>query len=138
MFAVIGELNWFAIIIATFAYYILGAVWFTPLFGKSYDKATGVQRAKNHKWPMIYYIGPFISSFVVAIATALLIYVLHIQQLSDALMLGVIVGIGYASSISFNNSIAPNMPKPLLFGAVTGAYHLVGIILVAAIIFSLR
>lgn len=138
MFDVASELNWLAIILATLAYFILGAIWFTPLFGKAYDKALDSKRAKNQKWPALYYIGPFLSALVTTIATAILLYSLNIVQIADALWLGLIVGIGYAMSISFNNAINPKTPRPLLYGAVTGSYHLVGIVIVAAIVFAMK
>ncbi|MDF2963791.1 MAG: hypothetical protein K0S39_5526 [Paenibacillus sp.] len=138
MFDVVSELNWLAIILATLAYFVLGAVWFTPLFGAQYDKALDTKRSKNQKWPMLYYIGPFISAFVTTVATAFLVYVLNILQVSDAVLLGLILGIGYAMSVSFNNAINPKTPRPLLYGAVTGSYHVVGIMIVAAIVFWMK
>jgi hypothetical protein len=138
MFDVAGEFNWLAIILATLAYFMLGALWFTPLFGKAYDKALDSKRAKNQKWPAVYYIGPFLSAFAATIATAVLLYALNVGQTSDALWLGLIVGVGYAMSISFNNAINPKTPRPLLYGAVTGGYHVVGIVIVAAILFAFK
>jgi hypothetical protein len=138
MFDVIGELNWLAIIVATLGYYILGAIWFTPLFGKAYDKATGVQRKKGQKWSTIYYVGPLINCLLVSLTTAVLIYALHVEEFSDAMLLGNIVGFGYLASITFNNAVIPNMPKPLLFGLITGAYHVFGAVSVAGIIFMLK
>lgn len=138
MFEVFSELNWLAIIVAAVVYFMLGAAWFTPIFGKTYDSATGVPRSKKQKWPLLYYVGPLASSVVATIATSLLVYALNITQLFDAIALGFIVGIGYAASVSINNAISPNMPRPLLYGAVTGGYHVVGIVLVAAIIFGMK
>lgn len=138
MFNITSELNWLAIMLATLAYFILGAIWFTPLFGKAYDKALDSKRAKGQKWPAIYYVGPFVSALVTATATAVLLYALRVGQMSDALLLGVIVGVGYAMSISFNNAINPKTPRPLLYGAVTGSYHVVGIVIVAAILFAMK
>lgn len=138
MFDAANELNWLAILVATVAYFVLGAIWFTPLFGKTYDKAIGVYRSRNQKWPPIYYIGPFVSSLVVSIATAVLINAMNISTLSDALTLGLIVGLGYTASISFNNAINPKTPLPLLYGAVTGSYHVVGILIVSAVIFGIK
>lgn len=137
MFDIASELNWLAIIAATLAYFILGAIWFTPLFGSAYDKALDSKRAKDQKWPAIYYVGPFLSALVTTIATSILIYALRVSQLSDALLLGLIVGVGYAMSISFNNAINPRIPRPLLYGAVTGSYHVAGIVIVAAILFAM-
>ncbi len=138
MFDVISELNWLAIILATLVYFVLGAIWFTPLFGKAYDRALDSKRAKNQKWPALYYIGPFLSALITTIATAVLLYSLNIGQISDALCLGLIVGVGYAMSISFNNAINPKTPRPLLYGAVTGGYHVVGIVIMAAILFAMK
>jgi len=138
MFDVIDQLNWLAIALATFAYFILGALWFTPLFGNVYDTALGVKRQKNQKWPPIYYVGPFVSSVVATIATAVLVFALDVNTLSEAITLGLVVGVGYALSVSINNAINPKTPRPLLYGLVTGGYHVVGITLVSAILFGLK
>lgn len=138
MFDVLTELNWLAIATATLAYFMLGALWFTPLFGKTYDEALGTKRAKGQKWPAIYYIGPFTSALVTTITTAILLYALDVHTLADAVVLGLIVGVGYALSISINNAINPKTPRPLLYGLVTGGYHIVGIVIVAWILLVLR
>lgn len=138
MFNVISEFNWVAIVLAIVAYYILGAIWFTPLFGKAYDEATGVKRKRGQKWSAMYYIGPLINCTLVVLTTAVLIYALDIKQFSDAIWLGNIVGIGYLASISLNNAITPNMPKPLLFGLVTGVYHVFGVVSAAGIILTMK
>lgn len=137
MFDVLGDINWLAVLVATFVYFMLGAVWFTPLFGKAYDKALGFNRAKGQKWPPIYYIGPFLNSLVVTTTTAILMHALHIEEMSDAVALGLIVGIGYLAAISFNNAITPKMADPLLYGAVTGSYHTVCAVAAAAILVSM-
>ncbi len=137
MYPVFAGLSWMAIVIATLAYYLLGALWFTPLFGTMYDRALGFERVKGHRWSPIYYVGPGVSSFVVTLATSILINALEIAVFSEALVLGLIVGVGYSVPISFNNAINPKTPMPLLYGAVTGAYHVTGALLVAAILFVL-
>jgi len=138
MVAIILELNGWAVLLATFVYFVLGALWFTPLFGKYYDLALDFDRQKDYKWPPIYYISPLVSSLIVSTATAMLVYLLKIDLLADAVMLGLIVGVGYAATISFNNAVNPVTPKPLLYGAVTGGYHVVGITLVAVVVTALR
>ncbi|MBA3404988.1 MAG: DUF1761 domain-containing protein [Gemmatimonadaceae bacterium] len=138
MFDPVRDISWLAVIVATLAYYILGAIWFTPLFGRAWDTAIGFRRPKGHRFPPIYYVVPLISSFVVTVATAWLVSALDIDLLSDALLLALIVGIGYAVSISFNNALTPHTPRPLMLGAVTGTYHLLGIVMVSAILVSLK
>ena len=105
MFDVINEINWLAVALATLAYFILGAIWFTPLFGKAYDKGTGIKRSPKQKWPAMYYIGPFLSSLAVTVAAAILLYALHVQNISEAVILGLIIGMGLAS-ISISNAYA--------------------------------
>ncbi len=50
-----GQINWLAVAAATLAYYLLGALWFTPLLGASWDRAVGFERPKGHRFPPIYY-----------------------------------------------------------------------------------
>jgi hypothetical protein len=138
MFDVLYEINWLAVFLATLAYFVLGAVWFTPLFGKAYDKGIGIQRSPKQKWPAIYYIGPFLSSLAVTVASAILVYSFDLQRMTDAVTLGSIIGVGYLASISLSNAITPNMPRPLLFGAVVGSYHLVGVTLVTLILYGMK
>lgn len=127
------QLNWLAVASATLAYYVLGALWFGPLCGKLYDRALELERGKNQKWPPMYYIVPFVSSFVITLATVVLLHVLDIDALGEALLVGLVVGLGYTVPISFTNAVNPKTPHPLLYAAVTGSYHLVGILVVAVI-----
>ena len=41
------DVSWLAIGIATLAYYMLGALWFTPLFGAAWDAAIGHTRVRG-------------------------------------------------------------------------------------------
>ena len=46
-----------------------------------------------------------------------------------------IVGLGVAAAVSVNNALTPHTPHPFtVFGAVTGGYHFVGIVIVSAIV----
>jgi len=139
MFDVFGDLNWLAIIVATVIYYALGGLWFSQLvFGKAWGKSIGFDRPKEWKETTIYYIGPLIGCLITTITTAILSYALNIQSLDDALLLGLIAGIGYGGAVSTTNAITPTNPRPLMYGMITGAYHALGIIIVSTIIFSLK
>lgn len=132
------EINWLAVLLATLASFILGAVWFTPLFGKVYDHASGYERKKGQTFTPVYYFGPFVGSLIMALATAWLIYAFQIETLHDALILATIIGIGYAASASFVNAINPKIARPLLYGAVTGGYHIVSILVIVVIVFWMK
>ena len=132
-----SNINLLAVLLAALAYFILGALWFTPLFGKQYDEALGTKRDKKQKWPAIYYVGPFLSSLAAALGLAAVISLLGISSLGDAITLGLLAGVGFALSISMNNAINPITPKPIKYGLVTGLYHVVGFILASIIIVTL-
>ena len=136
MFNILNEVNWLIVLLATVIYFVLGAIWFTPLFGKAYDIGTGVKRSSKQKWPAIYYYAPFLSSLVVTISIGIILYAANIQNLTDAVILGLLFGAGLAA-ISLSNAVTPNMPRPVIFGLVVGSYHLVSAIIVAVIIYTL-
>ncbi|MBK6648664.1 MAG: DUF1761 domain-containing protein [Betaproteobacteria bacterium] len=124
-----------SIIVAGLAYFALGGLWFTPLFGKYWDKAVGFKRPPQWRPSAIYYIGPLLGCLVAAFATAYLAQLAHAQSLADFLRVGLLVGVGYGATITTVNAIAPNMPCPGLYAAVVGSYHLTGLVLCAAVMY---
>ncbi|EOQ95768.1 hypothetical protein LEP1GSC195_3778 [Leptospira wolbachii serovar Codice str. CDC] len=66
-------------------------------------------------------------ALVIIITTAILFSRLEIEKTTDALVWGSFIGIGFLSANTFNIAINPNIPKPILYGAISSAYHLVGI-----------
>jgi hypothetical protein len=61
-----------------------------------------------------------------------------LKSLSKALHVGLIVGLGYGAAITSVNAISPNMPRPGLYAAIVGIYHLVGLIVCSPILYWLR
>lgn len=134
MLAAFSHLNWLAVILAALAYFLLGAAWFTPLFGKAWDHSIGYDRSKATKFGPDYYLVPLVSAILVSLALGLILTALEPSSFGEALMVGVVIGLGVAAAVSINNALTPRTPHPYLFGAVTGGYHLVGIVIVSAII----
>lgn len=129
-----ASLNWFAVALATLAYFVLGALWFTPLFGRAWDRSLGIDRRRGERYPPIYYVVPFASSVLVSVATAVLVAATGVDGWADAALLGLVVGIGYSAAVTFTNAVTPTTPHPIAFAAITGSYHVVGAILAAIII----
>ena len=115
------------------AYFALGGLWFTPLFGKSWDRAVGFQRPARWRPPLSYYAVPWAGCLAVAAALDYLQGQVAARAMGDVLTLGLVVGAGISLAITSVNALAPNMPRPALYAAVTGSYHLVGAVLCAAI-----
>jgi len=129
-----SSVPWVGVAAATLAYFVLGAAWFTPLFGKTWDRAVGVQRTSGQAFGPLYYLIPFFGSLVLALAIGVLVAALGLRSVGDAVVLGLVVGIGFSAGVSFTNAVMPVIPRPLLLGAVTGGYHVVGSVLAAVII----
>jgi hypothetical protein len=73
-----------------------------------------------------------------AAASGVLMHVLKVQTLGDAVGYGTLVGIGFLASTTVNTGINPNIPRPLLYGLISGSYFLVSSILVSVIVVSMR
>lgn len=130
-------MNSISVIVAGFAYFALGGLWFTPLFGKLWATAVGFDRPRKWRPPAPYYIVPLIGCLVSAWAIFLLLLFIHPRSMAEALHVGLIVGLGFGAAITSVNAVSPNMPRPALYALVTGSYHLAGAMVCSAIIYWL-
>lgn len=138
MFNVLSEISWLSVLVAFLPYFFLGALWFTLLFPKSYKISLGRENDTPQKPAPIFIIGPAICCFVITVATAILMYALKIDSFENAVIFAVIVGLGYLVSNTVNIAINPNIPKPLLYGLISGAYHLTGMLIVSLILIAMK
>lgn len=130
-------MNLISVLVAGVAYFALGGLWFTPLFGKYWDKAVGFERPLKWRPPAIYYIGPLIGCLAAAFATGQLIQLTQAESFTEYLQVGCVVGLGYGATITAVNAISPNMRNPALYALVTGSYHFVGLLLCSAVLYWL-
>ena len=132
------NLNWFSVLLASVAYFLLGALWFTFLFKKQYTISLGRENDQQQSLAPIFFVGPALCILVITLTSAILMNALNIESYKDALMFAVVVGFGYLVANTVNIGINPNIPRPLLYGAISGSYHLVGILMVSIILVSMR
>lgn len=125
-------------IIAGLAYFILGGLWFTPLFGKAWDKAVGFNRPAKWRPAPAYYIGPLVGCLFVAFALSFLMQLSDTDNLTKALTLGAVCGVGFSAAVTGVNAISPNVPRPYMYALVVGSYHVAGALLCTLIIFEVR
>ena len=78
---------------------------------------------------------PLVSSALSAIALAMFALVSATDTVGEGIVLGLIVGIGFAVSIALlTATFESNKPKPFVWGAVTGDYHRLGNVVAAILI----
>ncbi|TDO71203.1 uncharacterized protein DUF1761 [Flavobacterium chryseum] len=131
------NLNWISVLLAFVAYFLLGALWFTLLFSKSYKKSLGGEKEILENKP-IFIVGPALCSLIITIASAVLVYALNVSSLKDGFEFSLFIGIGFLVANTVNIAINPNIPRPILYGIISGSYHLVGILIVNSIIIAMK
>jgi hypothetical protein len=138
MMSQLSNLNWVGVLVAFFAYFFLGAIWFTFFFKKQYAISLGKENALPEKPAPIFIIGPAICSIIITITSAIMMYALGINTYNQAIEFALIIGIGFLVANTFNIAINPNMPFPLHYGIISGLYHLVGILIVCIILVAMK
>jgi hypothetical protein len=138
MFNVLTNINWLSVLLAFIVYFMLGALWYMVLFPQSYKVSLGKANETLHNQSALFVVGPGVCVLVTVLATGVLFYALHITTYGNALGLAAIVGVGYLVANTTNIAINPNIPRPLLYSAITSAYHMVGITLTCLILAALR
>jgi Protein of unknown function (DUF1761) len=127
-------MTWLSVLAAGLAYFALGGLWFTPLFGRQWDRAIGFERPPHWRPSAAYYLGPLIGCLAGAAATAVLLQWAGAVTLLDSLRVGAVAGLGFSAAVTGINAITPHMPRPGLYAAVVGSYHALGVCLCAAVL----
>lgn len=128
MFAPFADIHWVAVIAGTVTFAVLGGLYFGALFAKQYVYATGRENVPKEEQAItgaIFMIGPLVCSLVTVIADAYFVSALKIGTVSDASVLGLIVGIGFLVPMAFNIAINPLFLRPLRYGLLNTPYFLV-------------
>lgn len=101
------EINWMAVVASTVAAFILGGLWYGPLFSKPWMREMGVGRDFKPKLPRPVLFGfAILSSFVAAAVFSAFV--------GPNPSLGLAVGAGIAVGVAW---VAPCMATTYLFGS---------------------
>lgn len=137
MISQLSNLNGFSVLAGFFAFFMLGYLWYQILFVKAYKIALGKENEELPK-KAIYIIGPAICCLIYTVTSALLIYALNITTFEQALEFSLIIGLGYLVCNTVNIAINPNIPRPFLYGLISGSYFLMGITIVNIILVAMK
>jgi hypothetical protein len=133
----LGDINWLAVIVGAVAYFVIGALWYSPpLFGKPWMAAGGMETPADGQGPgPAIYLMPLIGSVLSAIALGMIAEATGTDTVSEGIALGLVVGIGFAISIALvTATFESTKPKPMVWGAINGGYHLAGNLAAAVVI----
>lgn len=132
-------MNWLAILCAGAAYFFLGFVWYSLLFGKIWAAeqvrhcgGEGTEPAKREFAGML--IANFVSNLVASAAIACLLQRMMIVDLPTALKLG--AGLAAGFSITTLTVVHVWEQKSTKVWLIDASYHLFGCMVAAAILVS--
>lgn len=93
----ISGLNWLAVIVATAVGFIIGGIWYGPLFGDAWMSAIGKTADQIQPSPAPFVIS-FFTALITAIVLAMLINALDISTLGGGVVIGLLVGVGFIAT----------------------------------------
>ena len=135
-FEIFSHLNWWAILVAGLAYFILGAVWYSKaLFGTQWAKLINLDTnnpdLKKGMGKMM--ASTFILIIIVCFGLALLIHMINFgDNYLYGIKLGLLTGFGFATTAMSINYVYENKPSDLYF--INAGYHVMGHVLAATIL----
>jgi hypothetical protein len=118
------RINWIAVVIAVVVSAALGGVYFGALAGKAYLRVLGRDGGEAPQTRTVDAVGPLVCIAAVVLTSAVLVAALQLTTAADAVVFGLVVGVGYLVAMTVQIAINPNFPHPLRYGALNAPYFL--------------
>ena len=119
----VASLNWLAAVVGGIAYFVIGWLWYGPLFGKAWMKEKGMEEHPEPPNPIIFFY-TLILQIIAGISLGLFIVALDIQTALQGLYVGLAAGAGFLLTTTGLNGIYNEMSLKLF--SIDSGYHLVG------------
>ena len=98
-----SDLNWWAVVAATVAGFLLGGIWYGPLFGNAWLAALGKTEEDIEPSATPFVVSVF-TSLVTALVLAALIGSLGLEGWLSGAMLGLVAGVGFIAASMASDS----------------------------------
>lgn len=119
------RINWLAVAVAVVVSAVLGGVYFGALVGRQYLRVLGRAGQEAPASRTVDAVGPLVCIVLVVLTSAVLVAALELRTVTDAIVFGLVVGLGYLVAMTFQIAINPNFPHPLRYGVLNAPYFLV-------------
>jgi hypothetical protein len=138
VFNVLADINWLSVLLAAVATTAFAGLWFTVVIGKAYVVALGREGQAAPDATTLSNVGPIVCLLLTTITSAVLIEALDITAIGDGVVFALIVGVGYLTAMTVQIAINPNVPRPLLYGAINAPFFVVSTLIVSLIVVAMR
>ncbi len=129
----ISNLPWLHVLVAAIAYFVLGAIWYGPLFSKPWIKGhkVNINDPDAKKGVAAIMIGSFVLFFLICVAQQVLLRFAMARTVEMGIKWGLFVGFGYAVTTLSITSLY--LKKPFSIHLIDGLYHVVGLTIASII-----
>lgn len=135
-----SNINWLALLVATLAYFMLGALWYSKaLFGHKWAALVklDVNDPNLKKGMASMMVGSFIFMLVACLGIAFLVARINPERsIIAAIKIGLLAGICFASTALSISFIYERKPRSLFF--IDCGYHVIGLLLASIILVMWR
>jgi small-conductance mechanosensitive channel len=124
---IFSQINWLAVLVASLAYFLVGAVWYSALFRNAWIKSSGVNTADPNmkKGVAGIFLTSFIFMLVACIGLALLLGKIETAGgWMTGLKVGLIAGICFCATAISNSYLYEKRPTTLHI--INDLYNIVG------------
>jgi hypothetical protein len=126
-------INWLAVIVASVLGVAIGFVWYMPqVFGRRWAAAIGRDLPNSGEVSPAIYLVNVVQALVVAYVLALLISGLGAASLTEGVIVGFVVWLGFAAVPTLNSVLFER--RSLEYWMINAGYALVSIVAMAAVI----
>lgn len=132
--SIFSNLNWLHVLVAAIAYFALGSVWYSALFGKRWVAYQNINMNDPNakKGVAAIMIGSFVWMFITSIGLAVLVSRLNLVGAMAGVKLGLLTGICFSSAAISISYLYVKKPTGLHF--IDCLYHVIGQVIAAVIL----
>jgi hypothetical protein len=127
------SLNWLAVISATFIYFLLGALWYSPImFAKKWMELRNISEEDIDGPNPIIFLYSFILQLIAVVSLALFMTAMNIDTAVNGAIIGFGAGAGILFTLAGTTGIFTELKMKLHF--LDSGYHVVGLTISGLII----
>lgn len=132
MIELLSSVSWWPVGIATVIYFVLGALWYSPLlFAKPWMNAMGMTDEPEGAGPLLFFFS-FVLQFVGVLSLALFMEALDITSAATGALIGFYTAAGFLFSLAGATGLFSE--TPLKLHVINYGYHVAGLTLAGLIL----
>ena len=131
---VTAGVNYWAVLVASVAYIVFGAIWYSPvLFSRLWLKGIGgPNNPSAGEFRPLNYLWAFVAAFVAAYGIARVMSWTGGDSIGDGVIVSLLIGICFVLTTLGVNDAYERRPPSLT--AINAVYHMIGLVIVGIII----